>query len=80
MWKHGWARGLFVSALAVVALDLPSAGRAREAMTAAVATVVACRPIPTALGQAPPAGPIRSCGVPGLRCQSRGGWQIMLGA
>ena len=33
MLKLGWATGLFVAALAVVALDLPSAGRAREAMT-----------------------------------------------
>jgi hypothetical protein len=33
MSKHGWATGLFVWALAVVALDSPSPGWAREAMT-----------------------------------------------
>ena len=34
MLKLGWATGLFITALAMGALDLPSPGRAREAMTA----------------------------------------------
>ena len=34
MWKPGWRTGLFVSALAVAALELPSPGRADDTMTA----------------------------------------------